>query len=44
MRHQPRLRRIALKKAFEEIKKPREFTNIVVEGMRRLLAGLLFNP
>ena len=38
------MRRIALKKGFEAIKMPRTDVNTFVEGIRCLLAGLLFNP
>ena len=41
---QNRMRINALKKGFEAIKMPRTDVNTFVEGIRCLLAGLLFNP
>ena len=44
MERQRMTRRIALKKGFEAIKMPLTDVNTFVEGIRCLLAGLLFNP
>ena len=44
IKRQNRMRINALKKGFEAIKMPRTDVNTFVEGIRCLLAGLLFNP